>query len=149
MSLRQSDLDAFTAMTTLCVEVAYQLPKFAKKADEFRRSGFPSSSVPEAISGTSEPILPGFDRVDGRLAQDEQAILAFLRATGPELQKVERILNSWLLVAPPLEDPYPCQNLECDKTLEAGLKTGECSRCRVWRHRHDGAPYPKTVEKAS
>lgn len=111
---------------------------FDRKVKEYRRAGLPSQSMGEGVSGSSETILPAFDKADrrfNRLAKEHQRLLERIWV---DIRAVESIEQQVLLVAPavPDEPVFMCANPACSNPLEPGLKKGDCGRCRVHFHRH-------------
>ena len=126
---------------------ALRLDEFHRRVKDWTRGGFSASSIPEG-SRSAEAALPlpdGFDRELDRLWRD----------TGKDLEQAARCLEAvvrrqnWLLFTappPPVLVEVACENVACDKWLEPGRKSGECSRCRQHRHRC-GLVWPKGLKE--
>lgn len=106
---------------------------------DFERGGHPASSLPGG-SPTAETPLPLWDQVDRRLNSDRARYGQCLREARSALEAAVTIQNAWLVSAP--APPPCCENPDCLNVLEEGRQSGECYRCRQWRHRN-GLPFPQ------
>jgi hypothetical protein len=149
-----SDSDVVRKIIDELAVVADQLPRFHARRQEWTRGGFPQSSIPEAISRSSEPPLPSPDRIDATLENHRKWIRAAIIIMADQTSEMRRRLNSVLLVAPPIEDEpsvYACLNPRCEKIvtgvgsdrLRPGPVSGVrvCDRCRTHERRY-GMAYP-------
>lgn len=140
----------FEALGRIRMLVAELEPhQFRARMRDWQKGGLPSSSMPEG-SRTAEAPLPLPDRFDRMLRERWFGYRADILKAAALLERALRAQN-WLLQPAerlPEETPVPCANLACTQTLEPGRQSGECSRCRVHRHRH-GLPWPQTREGAA
>lgn len=116
--------------------------QFRARMRDWTRGGLPASSMPDGARGDAPLPLP--DRFDREMKERWFRYRADIQKAAALLERALRAQN-WLLMPSerlPEEVPVPCANLACDQFLEPGRRSGECSRCRVWRHRH-GLPYPQ------
>lgn len=119
--------------------------QFRARMRDWQRGGLPSSSMPDG-SRTAEAPLPLPDRFDRMLKERWFGYRADILKAAALLERALRTQN-WLLQPaerpPDMPAPVPCMNVACDRFLEEGRKSGECSRCRNHRRNH-GEQWPKT-----
>lgn len=144
----RGEAETLLAVSSRLEKCAQDLPRFHRLRQEYMRGGLPGSSIPEAISRSSEPGLPMFDADDKRLRYVRKRMGAIQHQLVELSSEYQRLMNSVIIVAPPVPDEVevPCVNTACGQVLEEGRKSGECGRCRKWRQRK-AAPYP--YEQAS
>ena len=134
---------------------------------ELIRGGYPAMLMPEPVRSSERPIpvsqavvektaegvpsrwgqIGPADRVDRDARKRAKRYVRHLEQALRELDAaIEH--QSWFLQpsrAVPDDGPaVACANLACDQVLEPGRQKGECSRCRVHRHRH-GTTWPRQI----
>lgn len=114
---------------------------FRLRVREYRRGGLPASSVPEAISRTSEPPLPMLEGYDRQLLERERQYSRHLRDAYEELRSAWAIQNSILIASEAVPDEpvrfcSTCSEPFSDKDAQGAA---ECARCRQHRRRHGEA----------
>jgi len=114
---------------------------FLSRAADYSRGGLPGQSMSDGRGGGEG--IPGFDKDDRLIRRKRKAYIQGF----DDLQKLIaalELLEGWMLNIPePIpDDPiFPCGNLACTNVLEAGLKSGQCGRCRTHKHRY-GLDWP-------
>jgi hypothetical protein len=133
------------AVLALARQLAGELDPAALRSKwrEYGRGGLPNSSIPEAISKSSEPPLPMLDADDRRIADGRIAYRRKIQEACDALQAALRIQNSWLIVSEALPDvPVrfcgTCSEAFSDSDTQSAE---ECARCRQHRRRN-GEQWP-------
>lgn len=113
--------------------------EFNSRVKELRRGGLPSASMGEGRR-SSDQKLPGPDKVDRMLKEASTEYAQIVQNVWRSLRRAKSIEDAVCAVAEVSKSPAICANPRCSDELK-DRATGECSKCRVHRHRH-GAPWP-------
>jgi hypothetical protein len=109
--------DELRAQRDIIDELLANEAAFRRKAADYRRGSFPSSSFGSGSNGSmvDSPMLQS-DPVDAQLSSDKNARMLSARRSTGELKGQLRIQIKWLAQLPPLPEPTaaPCQRLTCD-----------------------------------
>lgn len=124
---------------------------FDRRIAELRRGGLPSSSMGGSSRGAETP-LPLPDRIDQFLLQQRRtrresvsvALKAIQRAAQAQRSIVETVKDAEKELV-----QWSCENPACATgLLEPGRRKGECSKCKVHKHRY-GLSWPNMPEQAT
>ena len=129
---------------------AGQVPDARARIRGWRRGGLPSQSW-NSGGRSAETPLPVGDRTDGWLDRFETRYQKLTVEILARCQELDRLMTGLMEIAPAPPGPVSvaCENLACGRELEPGRRSGECGRCRKWRHDH-GLPYDhKPASQAS
>lgn len=122
---------------------AGQVPDARARIKGWRRGGFPAQSWSTGGRNAETP-LPLPDVTDQWLDRWERRYKTLAVSIVKQAQELDRLMTGLMELAPPAPESVVvvCENPACGQELEQGRKSGECGRCRGWRHRH-GLAYPK------
>jgi hypothetical protein len=125
-----------TDITAMVAEL--QPDAFHAKSKQYQRGGLPSSSMPEAISRTSEPPLPSFDKQDRIVRERVREYGRKLRNIDEDLRSLLAIQGNMLIPVDPFQEVVVlCANHpKCENELKADYKHKECERCKKHRYKN-------------